>query len=266
MTTIAHISDLHFGTELPTVVAALLESISELKPDLVVASGDLTQRARAGQFQAARTLLDRMGYPWLAVPGNHDVPLFDPVRRLFSPLGRFRRFITTDSFPYWENEEIAVLGINTARIFKWKSGRISYQQMERIREAFCGSEKQMRILAMHHPMIPPSDSPSTSVVGRAEKMLRRADECRPDLVLSGHLHESYSGDTYAVYRSAWGSTLVLQAGTAVSGRVRREPNSFNEIRLDENRAVLTVRIWDGRRFEARPSERFHRNTGIWVKS
>src|SRR5271166_2836489 len=133
MRTIAHLSDLHFGRHDAAVAEALVADLAALRPDLVVISGDLTQRARRGEFAAARAFLDRLPAPFIAVPGNHDVPLYDLVRRTFRPLHRFARYITDLSHPFFADAEIAVLGINTARSMAISSGRISHDQMQAIR-------------------------------------------------------------------------------------------------------------------------------------
>ena len=125
MTTLAHISDLHFGAESPEVVEGLVEDLASIEPSLLVVSGDLTQRARRKEFAAARLFLDRIPSLRLVVPGNHDIPLFDLVRRFASPLARFRRYIDPDVDPFFSTDTVAVLGMNTARSNTWKDGRVS---------------------------------------------------------------------------------------------------------------------------------------------
>src|SRR5438045_8810323 len=137
MPVIAHISDLHFGTEDPAIAQGLLEDLAQVQPNLVVNSGDLTQRARVRQFIAARTFLDRIPFPQLTVPGNHDIPLYDMTRRFLAPLARYRRYIAKDLCPMFQTEQLAVMGVNTARSFTWKNGRISLDQIGQIRSAFC---------------------------------------------------------------------------------------------------------------------------------
>src|SRR5438552_3952786 len=115
MRILAHISDLHFGRTDAIVAEGLLKDIDTQKPDLIVVSGDLTQRARSLQFEEAKEYLARLHYPQLIVPGNHDIPLFDIFRRFFFPLTRYKKYITEDTTPEFIDEEIAVYGINTAR-------------------------------------------------------------------------------------------------------------------------------------------------------
>ena len=119
-----HLSDLHFGRVNPGLVAPLLQAVQGLAPDLVVISGDLTQRARAAQFAQARDFLDRLGVPWLAVPGNHDIPLDRPVLRVLRPFGGYRRAICRDLAPVADLPGLSVLGFNTATPRHWQAGRI----------------------------------------------------------------------------------------------------------------------------------------------
>src|SRR5215210_7003367 len=149
MPRIAHLSDLHFGAHDEQLVAAVEQRIGELKPDLVVISGDFTQRATTDQFKEACRFLERLreaGHEVLGVPGNHDVPLYDVLRRFLSPLSRYRRYIDETLCPFHELAGAAVLGINTARSATFKDGSISHEQLRFIRDNFSRTDpKAMRI-------------------------------------------------------------------------------------------------------------------------
>ena len=157
MTSIVHISDLHFGTEDPTIVEALQRDILSLKPSLVAVSGDLTQRATSAQFSAARDFLRRLPFPQIIIPGNHDISLFNVWRRFARTLGRYKEYITEEMYPSYVDDDIAVLGINTTRSFTWKSGRISDTENAHIIDFFgkTGANRR-KILVTHHPFIPSS--------------------------------------------------------------------------------------------------------------
>jgi 3',5'-cyclic AMP phosphodiesterase CpdA len=250
MTTIAHVSDLHFGAHTPVVVEALLEDLASVGPTLVAVSGDLTQRARPEEFLAARRFLDRIRWPKIVVPGNHDIPLFDVVRRFLRPLSRFRRYIGEDVDPFFSNGAVAVLGLNTARSNTWKNGRLSMAQVERIRERLCPLPPEMpKVLVTHHPFLPPPNDPSPPLVGRAALALRAAEDCGVDLLLAGHLHLGYTGDIRSYHVDVRRSILVAQAGTATSHRIRDEPNSYNVIRLEPHRVGFALRLWNGGIFQ-----------------
>src|SRR5947209_8304389 len=157
MARLIHLSDLHFGAHDEDLVEAVEHKADELKPDLVVISGDFTQRARTEQFKDACSFLERLreaGHEVLGVPGNHDIPLYDVLRRFLSPLTRYRRFIDETLCPFIETAGIAVLGINTARSLTFKDGRLNREQVEFIRETFARtSSDTLRILVTHHPLL-----------------------------------------------------------------------------------------------------------------
>jgi 3',5'-cyclic AMP phosphodiesterase CpdA len=252
MRRIIHISDLHFGAENRSVAECLIGELSEFGPSLVVVSGDLTQRARRREFEAAREFMERLPYPRVIVPGNHDIPLFDVFRRFLSPLERYRSYISRELNPWYMDEEIAVLGLNTARSLTWKSGRISSSQVELIRERFCGvAEGHYRVLVTHHPFIPPPGESEMGIdlVGGARRALRVLDECGVDLLLAGHLHHGYTGEVRSYYPATKRSMVVVQAGTAISCRLRDQPTAYNQISLDVDQLRISLRAWKEGGFE-----------------
>lgn len=259
MTRLAHVSDLHFGTVKPVLAAGLLASLNRLQPDLVVVSGDLTQRARSRQYRAARDYLNQIPFPKIVVPGNHDVPLYHVYNRFFHPLRNYQRYITSDLAPMYQDDKVAVLGINTARSLTRKDGRLSVSQIRLIYQRFCGLPPDVfRILVTHHPFLSPPGRPKR-VVGRAERALQYLEKCRLGLVLSGHYHMSYADGSHAAYRALQSSVLVVQAGTATSRRVRKERNAFNFIRKTEGKVMLDVHMWNGGTFAPVRREIFQRN-------
>ena len=202
-------------------------------------SGDLTQRARRRQFQAARAFLDRFPAPVLVVPGNHDIPLFDLARRFFRPLGRYRSLVTADLAPLFHDDEVAVLGVNTARSNVWKSGRLSLDQIDGIRARLSPLPPRVfKVLVTHHPFVPPPGTRAHRVVGRGLQALQVAEACGVDLLLAGHLHVGWSGDVRAHHLTIRRSILVVQAGTATSLRVRFP--SGHEYRNSEAAPAFTL--------------------------
>jgi 3',5'-cyclic AMP phosphodiesterase CpdA len=173
MARLIHLSDLHFGAHDERLVEAVEQRVHEEQPDLVVISGDFTQRARTEQFEQACQFLERLreaGHDVLGVPGNHDVPLYDVLRRFLSPLTRYKRYIDDQLCPLHEIPGATVLGINTARSLTFKDGSISHEQMQFIRENFARTDpKAMRILVTHHPLfaLPVGDGPEMGkAIGR----------------------------------------------------------------------------------------------------
>lgn len=252
MRTLVHLSDLHFGRVDAALLGPLREAVVAARPDLVVVSGDLTQRARRAQFRDAAAWLATLPGPQLVVPGNHDVPLYDVVRRFVSPLGRFRRYIEDEEFPYHEDAEIAAIAINTARSLTFKGGRINQAQVDEVARRFQGlPEAVTRIVVSHHPFDLPEGAEAADLVGRAQMAMQAFAGCGVDLFLSGHLHRTHSGNTARRYAIDGFAALVVQAGTATSTRGRGEANSFNVVRIGAVDMQVETLAWaDGRgRFE-----------------
>ncbi|MDX1951021.1 MAG: metallophosphoesterase family protein [Verrucomicrobiota bacterium] len=248
MKRVAHISDLHFGTEQPEVAGKLVVTLESLLPDLLVVSGDLTQRARPEQFQAAAEYLGKFDCPQLVVPGNHDVPLYDLFSRFGSPLKRYCQYISADLDPWWHQDDLAVLGLNTARSLTWKDGRISEEQIALIGSRFRSVPRDcFKLLVTHHPFVPQPghEEDRDDLVGRAELAMPVIDEAGVDMLLAGHLHHGYSGDVRLYYPAMKRSIIVAQAGTAISNRIRNQANSFNLLLLDKQRIEIQVWLWDG---------------------
>lgn len=258
MRTIAHISDLHFGREHPQVAAGLLSDLNTQKPSLLVVSGDLTQRARPQEFRAARAFFDQLPFPRVVVPGNHDIPLHNLVARFFRALHGFKEHISPDVDNLHEDAELAVFSLNSARSAVFKSGHISDTQVAWLKKGLAAAPKhKFRILVVHHPV------PSVRGAGAALAVL---EEGGVDLVLTGHMHESSVGDLAADLAVVKRSILIVGAGTAISARLRGEPNSYNILELGEDQITVKLRVWDTDAFRQADEFRFTRAPDRWVRA
>jgi 3',5'-cyclic AMP phosphodiesterase CpdA len=244
MKKIVHLSDLHFGRIDAGLVEPLVEAVNEARPSLVVVSGDLTQRARSHQFEEARAFLDRLPKPQVVVPGNHDVPLYDVIERFARPLDKWRRLISDEVEPTYEDEEMVVAGVNTARSLTRKYGRVNEQQVTSLRERLCKyPEEVLKVIVTHHPFDVPAGADEREIVGRARMAMESLAACGADLLLAGHMHVSQTGRTAERYKIRGHSALFVQAGTATSTRGRGEANSFNVIRLKHPHIQVERRVW-----------------------
>jgi 3',5'-cyclic AMP phosphodiesterase CpdA len=269
MARLIHLSDLHFGAHDDRLVEAVEQRVKEYAPDLVVISGDLTQRARTEQFQEACRFLERLreaGHDVLAVPGNHDVPLYDVLRRFLSPLTRYMRYVDETLCPLQEIPGATVLGINTARSLTFKDGRISHEQMDFIRETFERTDPQaLRILVTHHPLfaLPVGETGELQrAAGRSGLALDAIGEAGVDLLLAGHNHQASIHSARDLVTRA-GPALVVQAGTATSTRLRDQDQSFNRIDIDGHSVTVTVEVWKESEFAAQDVQRYEREDDHW---
>jgi len=267
VTRLVHLSDLHFGAHDERLVAAVGRQVDVLKPDLIVISGDFTQRARTEQFRDACKFLEGLrerGHEVLGVPGNHDVPLYDVLRRFLSPLARYRRFIDETLCPFVELPGVAVLGINTARSLTFKDGRINKEQVAFIRETFARTPTEaMRVIVTHHPLFALKVGGETErAIGRQELALGAVEESGVDMVLAGHAHHASSQDAGDLVTRS-GGVLVVQAGTATSTRVREQEQSFNTIDIAERSATITVHAWNSGEFKPTDAQRYEWWDGRW---
>lgn len=269
MRRIIHISDIHFGRDDIRVVEAVTKKIFELHADLIAVSGDLTQRAKRREFAEAKAFLDQFNIPKVVVPGNHDVPMFDFLHRIFTPYKKYGEFIGLDKEPVFADEEMIVMGINTARSFVVKGGRINEEQVARIKAQMCGlDDKMLKIVVSHHPFDVPEGHTEEDVVGRAKEMMPKIAECGADVFLSGHLHVSSVTNSGHRYRMGSGyNALIIQAGTATSTRGRGEANSFNV--LEYEYPVLTLNRYEcvvpTEGFKLATTERFTRTGVGWER-
>ena len=266
MRTIVHLSDLHFGRVDQHLLRPLQELTARLAPDVVVVSGDLTQRAKTEEFKAARAFLDTLPGPQIVVPGNHDIPLYNVASRFLAPLRKYTRYVTLDLTPEYVDDEIAVLGINTARSLTFKDGRINREQIEQIRRRLGAVDPKLtRIIVTHHPFDLPDTFDKDDLVDRAPLAMQAFAECGVDLLLAGHMHVSHAHNTAGRYDISGYAALMVQAGTATSTRGRGESNSFNVIHVEPDQVEVQRYSWvDGTgSFELSHTERFQRSGDTW---
>lgn len=244
MSVLLQISDTHFGTEQAAVVEALAALARQQRPDLLVLSGDITQRARPAQFSAARAFVDRLGAPLLAVPGNHDIPLFDLWTRLRRPYARYVAAFGAELEPVHRSRELLVVCLNTTRPWRHKHGEVSAQQVDRVARLLEGAQSsQLRVVVVHQPVAVPRAGEASNRLRGHEGAIERWAAAGADVVMGGHIHLPYVMPLPGLARPLW----VVQAGTAVSSRVRDGvPHSVNVLRWGDGAPPGCCRIeqWD----------------------
>ena len=249
MRTILHVSDVHFGPpHLPELAAAVLAMAAERRPHLVVLSDDLTQRAKPEQFRAAREFVEKLPAPVLVVPGNHDVPLYRFWERLFDPFGAYRRHFAPELEPSYRDEEMLVVGINTAFNWTLKEGRIKLQRLLQVGDLLAAtSEGIFKVVVAHHHLIPPPNFGTQRVLTNAYEAIDVFSSAGVDLILSGHQHQTYIGNSEEFYPKGRPPVVILHSGTTTSNRGRggeREKNTCNWIQVDGESMIVSHCRWD----------------------
>lgn len=257
MTVIAHLSDLHFGTERPSVAEALLRTLAADPPDVIAISGDLTQRATYHEFRLARAFLDRLPVPHVAVPGNHDIVGHRLIEMVFQPFRRWRHLIADTLEPEWSDAVLVLKGLNSARPFgpylNWSRGQFSAGQVDALGRT--GADRRSLAIVAHHPVAFGNDTERNyHLATRADEVLAALSRQPRSLVLAGHRHRSHvslwraaegeravEGETVARH----GDVLIVHAGTACSDRLRGEGNSWNRLTVERRRVVVETQTYDG---------------------
>lgn len=249
MTAILHISDPHFGTEQDAVVEALLRMAAQQDVEAIVISGDITQRARRSQFSSARAFVERLPKcRLLVVPGNHDIPLFNLPARMLAPYAGYRRVFGSDLEPEYDGDCILIVCVNTTKPSRHVDGEVSPEQIERVANRLSlARPEQLRVIVTHHPVHAITQVDKKNLLHGHVDAVRAWAQAGADLVLSGHIHLPYvrslNQDLTDLPRRMW----AVQAGTAVSWRIRGQTsNSLNILRYVPNAKPrqCVVEKWD----------------------
>jgi 3',5'-cyclic AMP phosphodiesterase CpdA len=253
MLRILHISDFHFGPPyVPHVGEALIQLAPDLQPDAVVVSGDLTQRAKPAQFVAARQFIDRLpDVPKIVVPGNHDVPLYRVAERLLQPLGCYRQYISGQLNQVWRLAGAVIVALNSTAPYRAiVNGRIRREQLDFCAEAFRDAPPgTARIVVAHHHFVPAPDHLRDKTMRQAKRAVRCFLDLGVELVLGGHLHRAFIGNSRDHFPggSQDRGILIVHCGTSTSRRGRgreRHMNSCNLVDIAPTTLQVTPYMYD----------------------
>lgn len=256
-----HMSDLHFGTEVAPVVDAVVDSISQLSPQLIVVTGDITQRARKDQFLAARAFLDKLApIPIISTPGNHDIPLFDLWTRFVNPYRGYLRYFKGSLSGLYAQDGVEVLSLNSTHCLRHVQGELSLEDLETGLSQF---QEKLRIVAFHHPMDCIQDIDIENLLKNRTEAMKLFSQYKVDLVVGGHIHDPVTRTTLLRYPEVSKPFLVSVAGTTVSHRVRKKaPNSFNVYDFErDGHLYMNFQRYEfaGNRFECETQQTFTRS-------
>ena len=268
MRTIVHISDLHFGRINTSLLAPLHAIIDNRETDVVVISGDITQRAKQKEFKAARDFIASLNVKVFLVPGNHDIPLYRFWERLLRPYKKYIIFISETLEPRFRDEELTIVGINSSRPYRAKNGQVTATQLNEMSQAFLNVPGEMiKIVVAHHSWYVPKTI-REKPLGRAHAALKYFEQAKVDLLLTGHLHVTWTEHPGTAYKISPRGPLFVPAGTALSTRLRSELNSFNIITTSPDQ--ITIERYEHHEGEAtflsRRSEQYKRTSEGWTRN
>jgi 3',5'-cyclic AMP phosphodiesterase CpdA len=273
-TRILHLSDLHFGTrEDPAVEHALAQLLEELEPELLVATGDLTHRARRSQHERAARFLRSFGLPLHVVPGNHDIPWAFPAR-FTSTFSEFERQWQTTQ-PVYRSERLLIVGLNSVRPWRHQSGGVRQSQLDWAAEQLAGATNgTLKVVTLHHHLLGAPWRSRKKPVARRNHVLASLVEAGAELILAGHIHQSAISERreFEISRPGGerGVTVSIAPGLGQPRPKRRgEARGLHVYEASDSAIAVQTYIWRvdswaltaGRRFPRGPEPLFAESEG-----
>lgn len=259
---IIHISDLHFGRETDAAVKALTGDIAKAEPDIIVISGDLTQRAKQKQFEQAKKFVDLFPCPKVIIPGNHDIPLYNLFRRLTHPFERYYSFFPEVEYDFSSDDTVDIFGLNSVRARRWKSGKVSPKEMKEIEYFDRYNPKKLRIAALHHNLVYRPHITDVDKFLQTDRLIKKFRQNNLDLILFGHDHKRLVRGN-STDKSEPSDLIFIQAGSAISNRLRGEPNSYNIIFYENKNLKIVVKELRQNSFMESAEHHFNNSSGRW---
>lgn len=240
---IIHISDLHFGMNNSQIMNAFFQDIELIKPELIIISGDLTQRAKKKQFLALLAFLQKLSATVLIVPGNHDIPAYNLFERLFAPFRAFKHYIGNRYQSFFTNSITTILGVNSVNPWAIKDGKLAKKRLIDIKTYFSQEKKAINILFFHHNFahIKGMHKP----LENDEQFLSYLKNSEVNIVCTGHLHYA---KVSVLYKNNDKPCLILHAGTLLCTRSKDGLNSYYVIDIKNKKTVVDWRVFTGNQF------------------
>ncbi len=227
---LVHVTDPHFGCEDKEALRATAKYVAEQAPSAVIVTGDISKDGLQHELDAACGWMRDLRAPVMLTPGNHDVPYYNPLGRVFFPWRRFKRAAHGVKLAAWHTQDWSIVPVNTARGVQlranWAQGAISQRQIaQAAAELAKAAPGALRIVITHHPLDWPNDAPIHGATLGGVQAQEALIQAGAELFLSGHLH-------FASARLIGTAALSITSGT-LSRRVRHEPCAFTVVRRDE---------------------------------
>jgi len=244
MMRIIHISDLHFGMHRANLIEYFLTDLTEINPDVIVISGDLTQRALTEQYRLLQSFLKRLPVQALIVPGNHDIPFYSPLIRLFNPFKQYKKYVSSELTSAFANEKLNILGVNSVTPYKIKDGKLSEETIQRIKTHFKAIDGRLNILFFHHNLN--YFSGMHHPLNNAPEFIDYLKESPIHIVCTGHLH--YANVTVITKKTLPHLCAILHAGTLLCQRSKDGFNSYYVIEVDGLQCKIDLRVFNNNSF------------------
>lgn len=242
---IVQISDLHFGTEVEDVVLALQKTIRELAPNMILVTGDITQRATRAQFSKARVFFESLSsVSLLYCPGNHDISLLNVFSRLFFPYYKYRKILKAEPEGFYSQSDAEILMLNSTSRFRHIDGKLPMGYLEEQLKKFSPQAK-WRVVATHHPLDCKQSVDEKNILLNAPEVMHLLAEKGVHMVVGGHIHDPFITTSAQRYPQLSQKVLISVCGTGVSSRTRRNaPNSFMVYDLASRASTITNQRFD----------------------
>ena len=227
-TRLFHVSDVHFGVEHADAIRWFAQAVAAERPDAVVCTGDLTQRATHAQFKAARAFFEGLGVPVMLAPGNHDMPYYNLWERFTRPYKRYGALQDAVGAVIETDAMVLVPLKTTVRIqprFPWSDGYVRRDALAKTVAALTAlpPDGRYRVVTAHHPLLQAEDGGPNPTIG-GDRAFDALLEAGADAILTGHVHVPFD----MVRTRGNRSMRMIGAGT-LSTRLRGAPPGYNVV-------------------------------------